>query len=157
MSIESIVENSLQTLISSKENNNFQFITAPYVDEDTKELVTTVAYAVKDVSKVKGVVGIDIMLSDLNEMISKNIISENEIAEGNADLTQSLKRKSNDEVGELVDGFNKFVIKLQTIVSQIKGSKNTLSNVEQNLQIKVQEAQFHFRSCSFFKGNNRKL
>lgn len=63
----------------------------------------------------------------------------NEIAEGNADLTLRLSSKTKDEVGELVQGFNKFVAKLQTIVSQIKKSKNNLSNIENDLHIKVNE------------------
>lgn len=53
----------------------------------------------------------------------------NEIASGNADLTRRLKATSNDEVGELVEGFNKFIEKLQTIMQQIKNSKDTLGVV----------------------------
>ena len=58
----------------------------------------------------------------------------NEIANGNADLTQHIEIKSKDEIGSLVNGFNNFMEKLHSIVGQIKDSKDALNNVENNLQ-----------------------
>ena len=58
----------------------------------------------------------------------------NEIAEGKADLTQRLKATSKDEVGELVNGFNKFMEKLHLIISDVKDSKNELAYVKSDLQ-----------------------
>lgn len=52
----------------------------------------------------------------------------NEIASGNADLTKRILSKSEDEVGDVVKGFNKFTEKLQGIVSSIK-------NADSNLQL----------------------
>ena len=49
-----------------------------------------------------------------------------EISSGNADLTQRLSVSSKDEVGDVVTGFNGFTEKLQSIISQIKNSKNDL-------------------------------
>lgn len=49
-----------------------------------------------------------------------------EISTGNADLTQRLVVKSKDEVGDVVSGFNVFVEKLHSIISQIKRSKANL-------------------------------
>ena len=49
------------------------------------------------------------------------------IASGNADLTQRIKVASRDEIGVVVEGFNNFIEKLQNIISDIKGSKETLS------------------------------
>jgi methyl-accepting chemotaxis protein len=51
-------------------------ITDPYVDSTTKELVTTVAHAVIINNKSKGVVGIDIGLSELTKMISEIKLTE---------------------------------------------------------------------------------
>ena len=53
----------------------------------------------------------------------------NEIASGNADLTQRINVDSNDEIGSLEKGFNKFIEKLQNIISQIQGSKTELTAV----------------------------
>jgi len=54
-----------------------------------------------------------------------------EIASGNADLTKRLPSASNDEIGDVVTGFNQFVEKLQEIVGNIKkygAELNTASN-----------------------------
>ena len=64
----------------------------------------------------------------------------NEIASGNADLTQRINVDSNDEIGSLEKGFNKFIEKLQNIISQIQGSKKELSEVEDNLVSSISEA-----------------
>ncbi len=55
--------------------------------------------------------------------------SINNIAQGNADLTQRIVIKGNhdDEVGQVVSGFNTFTEKLQTIISSLKKSKENLS------------------------------
>ena len=61
------------------------------------------------------------------------------IATGNADLTQRLDVKSNDEIGVLVDGFNAFLTKLQTIIGQVQSSEKELSAVEESLGVSVQD------------------
>lgn len=59
------------------------------------------------------------------------------IASGNADLTQKLTVKSNNEIGALGDGFNQFMEKLRTIVSGLKNSENTLDQVNIGLQDRI--------------------
>jgi methyl-accepting chemotaxis protein len=66
--------------------------------------------------------------------------SVNGIASGNADLTQRLPVDSNDEIGSLEKGFNKFVEKLQEIISQIQCSKENLTDVQNTLGASVQDA-----------------
>ncbi len=56
--------------------------------------------------------------------IVKNAITG--IATGNADLTQRIQIKSNNEIGQVVNGFNLFTEKLQTIIRDVKDSKNEL-------------------------------
>ena len=56
------------------------------------------------------------------------------IASGNADLTQRVDVKHNDEIGAIGLGFNKFMEKLQTIMSELKTSKTELEGVDENLQ-----------------------
>ena len=61
------------------------------------------------------------------------------IASGNADLTQRIPNASNDEIGDVVKGFNSFVAKLQGIVSNLQASKNSLITVDTDLQASTQD------------------
>ena len=56
------------------------------------------------------------------------------IATGDADLTQRINIKSSNEIGRVVDGFNKFSEKLQLIITTMKNSKNELVEVDELLQ-----------------------
>ncbi len=49
------------------------------------------------------------------------------IASGNADLTQRIEETSNDEIGDVVRGFNQFTEKLQGIIGDIKKSNSELA------------------------------
>ena len=49
-----------------------------------------------------------------------------EMSSGEADLTQRVPQTVTDEVGDLIENFNKFVEKLQTIVKEVKDSKDEL-------------------------------
>jgi methyl-accepting chemotaxis protein len=53
--------------------------------------------------------------------------SINGIASGHADLTQRIQINSKTEIGSVVDGFNKFSEKLQSIVRELKNSKDQLA------------------------------
>ena len=52
----------------------------------------------------------------------------NGIASGSADLTKRIKVTTKDEIGSLVNGFNRFSEKLQNIIRDIKDSKNELTD-----------------------------
>ncbi len=56
-----------------------------------------------------------------------------EIASGDADLTKRINLNSNNEIGRVVDGFNRFSGKLQSIVSEMKRSKEQLLSAGQLL------------------------
>ena len=62
-----------------------------------------------------------------------------QIANGDADLTQQIDVKSKNEIGALGDGFNAFMNKLRTIISGVKDSKETLGDVNVALQEKIEE------------------
>lgn len=57
-----------------------------------------------------------------------------EIATGQADLTKRISVDSKNEIGAVVDEFNKFLQKLQVIVSKIKDSRLTLGIIDEELQ-----------------------
>lgn len=64
----------------------------------------------------------------------RNVVSAiADIASGNADLTKRLPKTTQDEIGEVVDGFNKFVTKLQEIMMEIRSSKDNISSVESEM------------------------
>jgi len=50
------------------------------------------------------------------------------IATGDADLTKRIAVKSDNEIGRIVDGFNQFAEKLQTIIFTMKDAKSQLVN-----------------------------
>ncbi|MDO4507331.1 MAG: methyl-accepting chemotaxis protein [Spirochaetales bacterium] len=65
--------------------------------------------------------------------------SISEIATGNADLAKRIPETSNDEIGDVVNGFNQFVEKLQHIVQNLKVSKNSLTVIDSDLQAGTQD------------------
>ncbi len=80
-------------------------------------------------------IAIGFMLSsNITGPIKKVAGEVKKIASGNADLTNRLSVKSKNEIGDLVDGFNEFMMKLQEIVSQLKGTKQILVEAEDDLQ-----------------------
>lgn len=52
----------------------------------------------------------------------------NEIASGNANLTKRITVSANNEIGAIVQGFNNFTEKLQSIVTELKKSQVTLAS-----------------------------
>ncbi len=63
------------------------------------------------------------------------------IASGDADLTSRIEfRERGDEIGTLVEGFNKFIGNLQNIISVLKDSQGTLDTIGQELATSSQES-----------------
>ena len=65
--------------------------------------------------------------------------SINSIASGHADLTQRIRIHSNTEIGSVVNGFNQFTEKLQSIVTKLKNSKDQLSDAGDQMHDCTQE------------------
>ncbi len=60
--------------------------------------------------------------------------SINNIASGKADLTTRIKLNSQNEIGSVVNGFNKFTEKLQEIISDVKNSNSDLNQAGESLK-----------------------
>ena len=60
--------------------------------------------------------------------ISKVVGGLKDIAEGEGDLTKTLKVSSEDEVGELAKWFNIFMEKLRTIIAEISGNADSMTS-----------------------------
>ncbi|MFQ2000624.1 methyl-accepting chemotaxis protein [Aeromonas veronii] len=54
------------------------------------------------------------------------VLALNDIANGDGDLTQRLKVQSEDEIGQLASAFNRFVERIQSVVSQVGETSNHL-------------------------------
>lgn len=57
------------------------------------------------------------------------------IASGNADLTARIDLKVKNEIGQVVEGFNRFTEKMQTIVREIKNSELALGSAGNELSV----------------------
>lgn len=77
---------------------------------------------------------VGMLLHHITKPLSTTAAALDTIAEGHADLSQRLTSASNDEIGSVVSGFNKFVEKLQSIIGDIKISKEDLARVDDDLQ-----------------------
>jgi len=93
-------------------------------------LVITIIVAV-----LISIICINLIIKSLHDV--KNSITD--IASGNADLTQRIPIKTNDEIGDVVKGFNNFVAKLQEIVNNLKNSKEQLTSINGDLQAGTQD------------------
>lgn len=58
------------------------------------------------------------LLSSIREVVTLL----NEIADGEADLTQRLPENGHDELAQLAKNFNRFVVRIQVLVSQVKNT-----------------------------------
>ena len=65
--------------------------------------------------------------------ISEVVDGLKDIAEGEGDLTKTLKITSEDEVGELSKWFNTFMEKLRTIISEISGNADSMTSASVDL------------------------
>ncbi len=61
------------------------------------------------------------------------------IASGDADLTKRIEINSNNEIGYVVKGFNAFASKLQSIIGDVKSSKDELMVAGENLSGATQD------------------
>ena len=144
-----------ETVVNTKAGNGYYFMSTKIVDSKgwifvtvgkQSELYASINRAVViflTIAIVTLVLAILISLL-ISSTLVKPIVavdsSVNEIASGNADLTKRLDILSKDEIGSLGKGFNKFVAKLQGIISQIQDSKNELGGIEQELSNSVHDA-----------------
>lgn len=63
----------------------------------------------------------------------------NDISSGDADLTKRIKLQTQDEIGEVVNGFNTFSEKLQAIITDVKNSKDDLVVAGDDMALAAQD------------------
>ena len=116
------------------------FAVAPYDHyfgdlETIQRILTIVSIFTIVLSGILIIILVRLLIKPLK--VVKNSIET--IASGNADLTQRIPDATNDEIGDVVKGFNSFVEKLHGIVKNLQGSKNNLMTVDTDLQASTQD------------------
>lgn len=75
-------------------------------------------------------------LIELSESLSKML---EDISKGEGNLSRRIEVKSNDEVGELVKGFNTFIAKLEEVIFQFKNAAKQIVSFTETVSQKSQE------------------
>ncbi len=79
-------------------------------------------------------VGVAFIISKMVTVpLSQTVQALQEAAEGDGDLTRRLKVKSKDELGDLAEAFNKFSIKLQSLMLDVAGCSSQLMSSAENM------------------------
>jgi methyl-accepting chemotaxis protein len=90
------------------------------------------------------------VLSVITAMIMSGSVSRNaqeiaqcmrELANGEGDLTQRLPKNSQDEIGELVDQFNNFLVHLHQLISQLVSHIRSLEAVAGQLDVAIEDSE----------------
>jgi len=69
-----------------------------------------------------------LIISMITGNLNQVIVSLKAMAAGGGDLTQRLESRSNDELGELAQWFNRFIEQLQSVVAELKEASVQLSS-----------------------------
>jgi len=77
----------------------------------------------------------------------------NEIAEGEADLTRSIKINRKDEIQELSEGFNRFINKLRQLIIEIRNSTNISNELKNNVAMSAEETSSSLEEISANTGS----
>jgi methyl-accepting chemotaxis protein len=72
--------------------------------------------------------------------LARTAVAFSELAQGDADLTRTIALKRNDEIGDLVTGFNGFVGKLRGIVATLKEAQGTLGGIGEEMATSSHES-----------------
>ncbi len=117
------------------------FTVAPYdVYFGSLKSVRKITASIVSIATLISAVIIAVLITLLIKPLRTVKESVNTISSGNADLTQRIPSVTNDEIGDVVDGFNAFVEKLHGIVSNLKNSKEDLISVDADLQTSTKDA-----------------
>jgi len=73
--------------------------------------------------------------------INEAVNAMEDLADGEGDLTQRLDENGNSEIAQMARGFNKFAVKVQSLVSELAGSVENLSSVVRNVSGIVDQTQ----------------
>jgi methyl-accepting chemotaxis protein len=90
---------------------------------------------------VLGLTVIAYTASRIVKPIREVVIRLNDIADGEGDLTQRLDVQSQDEIGQLAHGFNKFLDKLQSTIRQVIETTHSVADTTEQAKITAGETR----------------
>ncbi|MFV0447949.1 MAG: methyl-accepting chemotaxis protein [Vibrio sp.] len=90
---------------------------------------------------VLGLTVIAYTASRIVKPIREVVVRLNDIADGEGDLTQRLDVQSQDEIGQLAHGFNKFLDKLQSTISQVIATTHSVAETTEQAKITAVETR----------------
>lgn len=67
------------------------------------------------------------------------VLRAKDLAEGEADLTRTIPIESNDELGELAEWFNKFIVRIHTLIVEVKSSALNVSSAAVEISSSAEE------------------
>lgn len=76
---------------------------------------------------------LNFLLSAVLKPIRETVVTLNDIAEGEGDLTKRLAVTSNDELGDLANSFNHFIDKLQGIIKEVISHSERVDDASSNM------------------------
>lgn len=118
---------------------------------DAEELDAIISQQVESSVRTELIAGITLVLlglatiafsaSRLVKPIREVVSRLEDIASGEGDLTQRLDVKSKDEIGQLAVGFNKFLDKLQSIISDVVDTTLQIGTTTQQSKVAAQQTR----------------
>jgi methyl-accepting chemotaxis protein len=105
--------------------------------------IQSIVFFASLIGLVSFVLAVVILMFVLNFWVTRPLIQVveriKEIAKGGGDLTKKLIVASQDELGELAQGFNSFIDTLHSMISQVRGAAEKLASASQQLSSSTQE------------------
>jgi len=92
-----------------------------------------------------GFVLISLVMRSLARRLHQTMVAMEEIAEGEGDLRKRLPEDGRDEIADLARAFNRFVAKVQQLVSEITESTSQLASAAEEMSAITQESRANTR------------
>ena len=74
-----------------------------------------------------------VVVKSITKQLNKGVEAMRNIAQGDGDLTVRLEAKSGNEIGQMFNYFNKTMEKIQTSISHVKSSSETMTQIGETL------------------------
>jgi methyl-accepting chemotaxis protein len=100
---------------------------------DESRSMSTISMVLGAIALVIGILVAWLNLHSVRTAFGSIITSMTEIASGEGDLTRRLKADTNNEMGQMARAFNTFVDKIQSLVREVAGSIEQVSNAARDM------------------------